>query len=110
MLQRNTLPNDRPVERWPAGRTTGPTDKVAVPDIQGRVPIRVVLSAAHPTPEAGTLSIAALDVAAGAAPLRRGTRIDPDHATAGTLCLRLQEAPYLRQRPRMQSAPRCAAA
>src|SRR5258708_39893657 len=110
MLQRNKLPNDRPVDRWPAGRTTGPTDKVAVPDIQGRVPIRVVLVAAHPTPEVGTLSIAALDVPTGTAPLRRVSRIDPDHATAGSLRLVLQEAAYLRERPGMQSAAGCSSA
>ncbi len=57
MLKLNTLPNDRPVDRWPADRTAGPTDKVAVPDIQGRVPIRIVLSAARPTPEACTLRL-----------------------------------------------------
>src|SRR5712692_8765865 len=104
MLKLNRLPNDRPVDRWPAGRTAGPTDKVAVPDIQGRVAIRIVLSAAHPTPEPRSLSIAAFYVAAGIAPLRRVTRIDPDHATAGILCLVLQEAAYLSERPRMQSA------
>src|SRR5216683_5999946 len=110
MLKLNKLPNDRPVDRWPAGRTAGPTDKVAVPDIQCRVPIRVVLSAAHPTPEAGTLSIAAFDVAAGTAPLRCVTRIDPDQSTAGVLCLVLQEAAYLRERPGMQSAAGCTSA
>jgi len=83
---------------------------VAVPDIQGRVSIRVVLSAAHPTPKPRTLSIAALDVAAATAPLRRVTRIDPDHATAGILCLVLQEAAYLRERPGMQSAAGCSSA
>ena len=105
MLKINRLPNDRPI-----GRTAGPTDKVAVPDIQSRVPIRVVLSAAHPTPEAGTLSIAAFDVAAGTAPLRCVTRIDPDQSTAGVLCLVLQEAAYLRERPGMQSAAGCTSA
>jgi hypothetical protein len=110
MLKLNKFPNDRPVGRWPAGRTAGPTDKVAVPDIQSRVPIRVVLSAAHPTPEARTRSIAAFDVAAGTASLRRVTRIDPDHSTAGTLRLVLQEAAYLRERPGMQSAASCASA
>ncbi len=110
MLKLNRLPNDRPVDRWPTGRTAGPTDKVAVSDIQGRVPIRIVLSAAHPTPEAGTLSIAAFDVAAGTAALRRVPRIDPDHATAGILCLVFQEAAYLRERPRMQSAVGCSSA
>src|SRR5712691_8140774 len=104
MLKPNRLPNDRPVDRWPVGRTTGLTDKVAVPDIQGRVPIRVVLSAAPPTPEARSLSIAAVDVATGTAPLRRVTRVDAYHATAGSLCLVLQEAAYLRERPGMQSA------
>jgi hypothetical protein len=83
---------------------------VAVPDIQGRVPIRVVLSAAHPTPEAGTASIAAFDVPAGTASLRRVTRIDPDHATAGLFCLVLQEAAYLRERPGMQSTAGCSSA
>ena len=110
MLKLNRLPNDRPVDRWPAGRTTGPTDKVAVPDIEGRVPIRVVLSAAHPTPKAGALSIAALNVPAGTAPLRRVPRIDPDHATAGTLGLVRQKAPYLCERPGMQSAAGCSSA
>jgi hypothetical protein len=83
---------------------------VAVPDIQGRVPIRVVLSAARLTPEAGTVSIAPLDVAAGTAPLRRVARIDPDHPTPGVLRLVLQEAAYLRERPGMQSATGCMSA
>src|SRR5712692_3757882 len=109
MLKSNRLPNDRPVDWWPAGRTAGPTDKVAVPDIQGRVPIGVVLSAAHPTPEAGNFSIAAFHTA-GIAPLRRMPRIDPDHATAGILGFVLQEAAYLRERPGMQSAAGCSSA
>src|SRR6266849_3333862 len=110
MLKLNRLPNDRPVDRWPADRTAGPTDKVAVPDIQSRVPIRVVLSAAHPTPKAGTLSIAAFDVAAGSAALRRVPRVDADHSAARILCLVLQEAAYLRERPGMQSAAGCTSA
>ena len=64
MLKLNRLPNDRPVDRWPAGRTTGPTDKVTIPDVQGRVQVAVRTMRTSPTVEPRTLSVAALDVAA----------------------------------------------
>jgi hypothetical protein len=107
MLTVNEFANDRPVDRWPAGRTAGPTDKVAVPDIQCRIPIRVVPSAAHPTAEARTPSIRVFDIAAGVAPLRGVPRIDSDHATPGIVRLVLKEAADLRKRPTVQSAASC---
>src|SRR5947208_11537877 len=97
MLKNNSISHDRQLDRLPAGRAAGPTDKVAVADIPRRVEVGVGSRRALPAAEARALSVPALDVAAGVAPLAGVARVHPDHPTAGGLSLVLQEAAQLRE-------------
>src|SRR5205814_974743 len=88
----------------PAGRTTGPADKVAITNVDRSVPVRVVLSSTGEAAEACPVAVGALDVAAVGAALARVSRVHPDHPAASRLRLVLQEATQLRERPGVQPA------
>src|SRR5436190_23990865 len=104
MLKLNRRPHDRQLDGLPAGRTTGPADKVAITNVDRSVPVRVVLSSTGEAAEACPVAVGALDVAAVGAALTRVSRVHPDYSATSRLRLVLQKGPELPERPGLQPA------
>src|SRR5258708_21374145 len=102
MLSFNRLPDDRPVDWWPAQNSSTALDMLGG-DIPTSVQVRVQLESARTTPESRLRDAAAPVVnVATRAGLRRVARVYPDYMAAGRLSFVHQERAQLRDGPTVQ--------